>query len=142
MGCHWCASDKGGGRGGVLMGREQRGKGVGRGWDSSGRAEPREEELPAAGQRRLGRSEDSHTQRSGWRGESPGDGAWGSGDPRGGCRADRRGDGPGRLVEGAWGWRGTQLLDAQGDRAGLGSACQAAQLRGPPQQPGPRSLSC
>lgn len=59
MGCHWCASDKGGGRGRVLMGREQRGKGGGeevgplREGPSQGRRS-----CPPAGQRsRLGQSE-------------------------------------------------------------------------------------
>lgn len=47
--CHWCASDKGGGRGRGPMGREQRGKGGwGGGGTAPGRAKPREEELPAS----------------------------------------------------------------------------------------------
>ena len=54
MGCHWCASDKGGGRGHGLMGREQRGKG-GWWWDCTvRRAKLREEALA------------SWTDRGGW----------------------------------------------------------------------------
>lgn len=92
MGCHWCASDKGGGRGRVLLGREQRGKGAGRRgqlW-----AGPRGGGAASAGHaggRALARKDShSHTQRGG-----------------------------GAAVPG-WGQAGSRSAPAAGGRAGAG----------------------